>query len=86
MWDPQHFTTLLASWPAAGIIVTIIFNNEFWAHFLARVYEEVKQVLGLVTQQRHNDNSAELVPTFPDGVCHVISVTDPYARILGFPD
>jgi hypothetical protein len=25
-----------------------------------------------------------LVPTFADRVCHVVSVTDPYGRILGF--
>jgi hypothetical protein len=28
--------------------------------------------------------SAKLVPTFEDRVCHVVSVTDPYGRILGF--
>jgi hypothetical protein len=26
------------------------------------------------------------VPTFADRVCHVVSVTDPYGRILGFLD
>jgi hypothetical protein len=26
------------------------------------------------------------VPTFPDRGCHVVSVTDPYNRILGFLD
>jgi hypothetical protein len=31
--------------------------------------------------------SAKLVPTFADrGVCHVVSVTDSYGRILGFLD
>jgi hypothetical protein len=30
--------------------------------------------------------SAKLVPTFTDRGCHVISVTDPYYRILGFLD
>jgi hypothetical protein len=30
--------------------------------------------------------SAELVPTFADRDCHVVSVTDPYGRILGFLD
>jgi hypothetical protein len=28
--------------------------------------------------------SAKLEPTFADRECHVISVTDPYGRILGF--
>jgi CBS-domain-containing membrane protein len=30
--------------------------------------------------------SAKLVPTFADGGCHMVSVTDPYGRILGFLD
>jgi hypothetical protein len=30
--------------------------------------------------------SAKLVPTCADGGCHVVSVTDPYSRILGFLD
>jgi hypothetical protein len=30
--------------------------------------------------------SAKLVPTFADRGCHVVSMTDPYDRILGFLD
>jgi hypothetical protein len=30
--------------------------------------------------------SVKLVPTFADRMCHVVSVTDPCARILGFLD
>jgi hypothetical protein len=30
--------------------------------------------------------SAKLVPTFADRGCHVVSVADPYSRILGFLD
>jgi CBS-domain-containing membrane protein len=30
--------------------------------------------------------SAKLVTTFADRECHVVSVTDPYGRILGFVD
>jgi hypothetical protein len=30
--------------------------------------------------------SEKLVPTFADRGCHVVSVTDPYGRILGFLD
>jgi hypothetical protein len=29
---------------------------------------------------------AKLVPTFADRVCHVVSVTNPYGRIVGFLD
>jgi hypothetical protein len=37
---------------------------------------------------RPNDRrlSAKLVPIFADRGCHVVSVTDPYGRILGFLD
>jgi hypothetical protein len=30
--------------------------------------------------------SARLMPTFADRGCHVVSVTDPYGRTLGFLD
>jgi hypothetical protein len=30
--------------------------------------------------------SAKVVPTFADRECYVVSVTDPYGRILGFLD
>jgi CBS-domain-containing membrane protein len=30
--------------------------------------------------------SEKLVPTFADRGCHVVNVTDPYGRILGFLD
>jgi hypothetical protein len=30
--------------------------------------------------------SAKWLPTFADKGCHLVSVTDPYGRILGFPD
>jgi hypothetical protein len=30
--------------------------------------------------------SAKLVPTFADRGCHVVNMTDPYSRILGFLD
>jgi hypothetical protein len=37
---------------------------------------------------RPNDRrlSAKLVPTFTDRGCHVVSVTNPYSRNLGFLD
>jgi CBS-domain-containing membrane protein len=34
----------------------------------------------------HRRLSAKLVPTFADRGCHVVSVTDPYGRILGSID
>jgi CBS-domain-containing membrane protein len=37
-------------------------------------------------QPRYRRLSMKLVPTFADRECHVISVMDPYGRILGFLD
>jgi hypothetical protein len=33
---------------------------------------------------RYRRFSAKLVPTFADRECHMVSMTDPYGRILGF--
>jgi hypothetical protein len=37
-------------------------------------------------RQSDRSLSAKLVPTFEDRGCHVVSVTDPYGRILDFLD
>jgi hypothetical protein len=34
----------------------------------------------------HHRFWAKIVPTFSDRGCHVVGVTDPYGRILGFLD
>jgi CBS-domain-containing membrane protein len=43
---------------------------------------------GLSPRANYTDRAtaAKLVPTFADRGCHVVSVTDPYGRILGFLD
>jgi hypothetical protein len=43
---------------------------------------------GLSPRANYTDRrlSAKLVPTFADKECHVVSVTDPCGRILGFLD
>jgi hypothetical protein len=45
---------------------------------------------GLSPQANYTDRatalSAKWLPTFADRGCHVVSVTDPYGRILGFLD
>jgi hypothetical protein len=37
-------------------------------------------------RQSDRRSSAKLVPTSADRGCHVVCVTDPYGRILGFLD
>jgi hypothetical protein len=42
-----------------------------------------KELRGLISRPQL---SAKLVPTFADRWCHMVIVTDPYGRILGFLD
>jgi hypothetical protein len=44
------------------------------------------QWIALLYRQSDRRLSAKLVPTFADRGCHVVIVTDPYGRILGFID
>jgi hypothetical protein len=50
-------------------------KNTQWPEFESELYRPSDRRL-----------SAKLVPTFADRVCHVVSVTDPYGRNLGFLD
>jgi hypothetical protein len=52
-----------------------LYKQTPWLEFASELY-------------RQNDRrlSAKLVPTSADRGCHVVSVTDPYGRILGFLD
>jgi hypothetical protein len=51
---------------------------------------DYKKILYAILQVENTDRpidrrlSAKLVATFADRGCHVVSVTDPYGRILGF--
>jgi hypothetical protein len=49
--------------------------NTPWREFTSELYRQIDCRL-----------SAKLVPTFTDRICYVVSVTDPYGRILGFLD
>jgi hypothetical protein len=58
---------------------------------LGRAIKEQKQTAWPEAESelyRTSDSSlsAKLVPTFADGECHVVRVTDPYGRILEFID
>jgi hypothetical protein len=47
----------------------------------------IKKLRGLSPRANYTDRAtAKFVPTFADGGCHVVSVTNPYGRILGFLD
>jgi hypothetical protein len=46
-----------------------------WSEFASELYRPSDRRL-----------SAKSLPTFEDNGCHVVSVTDPYGRILGFLD
>jgi hypothetical protein len=56
-------------------ISLLLLKNLPWPEFMNELYRSSDCRL-----------SAKIVPTFPDSGCHVVSVTDPYSRILGFLD
>jgi hypothetical protein len=48
--------------------------------------DDKKTLRGLSPRLSDRSLSAKLVPPFADMECHVVSVTDPYGRILGSVD
>jgi hypothetical protein len=48
----------------------------------------LKELRGLSPRANYSGRHlmAKLVPSFPDRECHVVSLTDPYGRILSFLD
>jgi hypothetical protein len=56
--------------------VSVIINKQTpWSESTSELYRPIDRRL-----------SAKWLPTFADRGCHVVSVTDPYCRILGFLD
>jgi CBS-domain-containing membrane protein len=55
------------------------------SYILLKEYS-LETVLLLICQPSDRCLSAKLVPTFADIGCHVVSVMDPYGRVLGFLD
>jgi hypothetical protein len=53
----------------------IIVNVSIWPEFASQLY-----------RPRDRRLSTQLVPTFTDRDCHIVSVKDPYGRILDFLD
>jgi hypothetical protein len=70
MWDTGRLTT-------AQLYLIYIFTFKLlktpWPESAGELYQPSDRRL-----------SAKLVPTFEDRRCHVVSVTDPYGRILDF--
>jgi hypothetical protein len=75
----QVGVVLLNEW-----IIVVIFKDEI----LNTYYKQTPWPDSGSELYRSNDSrlSANLMPTFEDRVCHLVSVTDPYGRILGFLD
>jgi hypothetical protein len=57
-------------------------TNLNWVTQLTSSYKLNKTLWPEFASDRHL--SAELVPTFADRGCHVVSMMDPYGHILGF--
>jgi hypothetical protein len=69
-WRRDYISFILLSW-TEHLLVTILSNSVAWVRY--KLYRPSDRRL-----------SAKLVPTLADRGCHVVSVTDPYCRILGY--
>jgi CBS-domain-containing membrane protein len=54
-------------------MTSVSLNYTLWPESASELY-----------RPRDSRLSEKLVPTFADTECHVVSVTDPHGRILGF--
>jgi hypothetical protein len=63
---------------------------ESWVHLnspgIIKKLTRWPESMGTLYRPSDSRLSAKLVSTFADRVCHVVSVTDPHGRILGFLD
>jgi hypothetical protein len=57
------------------VLLRTVLNQTPWLESASELY-----------RQSYRRLSANLVPTFADRGCHVVSATNPYGRILGFLD
>jgi hypothetical protein len=83
------------SWKApnmcrVGVLIQPI-HQQRWYRYLPRLFTPLKKTPWSETAselywQSDRRLSAKWLPTFADRGCHVVSVTDPYGRILGFLD
>jgi hypothetical protein len=66
--------------------INILTSRIHWSWKLYFVYK--LKLRGLNPWANYSDQrlSTKLVPTFADRECHVVSLTNPYGRILGFLD
>jgi hypothetical protein len=55
------------------LLLLLLLKKAPWSESASELYRPSDRLL-----------SAKLLPTFADRGCHVVSVTDPYGRILGF--
>jgi hypothetical protein len=82
---------LNAKFPVTGVIDQVTENRHFYdfkTDLLSRIIIIKKQTPWPESANelyRPSDRrlSAKVVPTFADRGCHMVSVTDPYSRILG---
>jgi hypothetical protein len=66
--------------------LTILFSVNLLYNLFSRKKPLWPESMSELYQPSDRRLSEKLVPTFADRGCHVVSVTDPYGRILGFLD
>jgi hypothetical protein len=69
-------------WQRNCLQLTVVFKEEIHTSKLTPWPQSASDLYRLSYRRL----SAKLVPHFADRGCHVVSVTDPYGRILGFLD
>jgi hypothetical protein len=81
-WEPVqdislHLPTILIliSWNWSWLMCDQLKKNTPWSESASELYQPSDRRL-----------SAKWLPTFANSGCHMVSVTDPYGRILGFLD
>jgi hypothetical protein len=91
----QHLTIgwWVTNWKTS--VTTVWIPAEIWTQYWTQVKPEPTcLVTAYVSAEQttpwpesvSDHHLSKLVPTFADRGCHVVSVTDPYGRILGFID
>jgi hypothetical protein len=73
------------------MFVTAVFTNMEIPGYINSVIKKLKKTpwsesASELCRQSERRLSAKWLPTFADRECYVVSVTDPYGRILGFLD
>jgi hypothetical protein len=84
--DNTDSVKLLVTRTAIGLFVSLVLRVRRWDSAIALKKTPCPESASELYRPSDRRLSANLVSTFADRGCHVVSVTDPYGLILGFLD